>query len=335
MNDLPRNQILVGDAATELARLPAASIDTVISSPPYHLLRNYDAGPDEVGTEEHVDSYVTRLALVMDEVGRVLKPGGSAWLNIGDSYSRHPRYGAPAKSLLLAPARLAIKLVGRGWILRNIVAWTKPNPMPSPVGDRLSATWEPILLLTRQKDYWFDLDAIRTPHRTRGRTKTHTTKPTKYGSAEASWAGPLAGKNDGLHRAKAEGRVGHPLGKNPGDHWNIATAAFRGAHFAVYPETLIERPIKATCPPRVCTGCGQPWLRQLRRDRIGDLHPACECDAGWRPGLVLDPFIGSGTTAVAARRLGRDWLGIELKADYAALARRRIAQTARNLGKAA
>jgi DNA modification methylase len=92
--------------------------------------------------EGHVDLWVDELLLVFRGLARVLKEQGSVWLNVADSYSRHPRFGAPAKSLLLAPERLALALAGDGWIVRNRVAWTKPNPMPNSVADRLNTTWE-------------------------------------------------------------------------------------------------------------------------------------------------------------------------------------------------
>jgi len=203
------------------------------------------------------------------------------------------------------------------------VVWAKPNPMPASVRDRLTCSWEPIYFLVRSPDYAFDLDVAREPH-----VSTHPpsrrSHAAKYESVHPGWAGPLAGSNDGLTKTRVEGRAGHPLGKNPTDVWRLSTATFRGAHFAVYPERLIERPLRLSCPERVCTQCGQPWRRTPRRDRLGELVRSCDCNAGWRPGLVLDPFLGSGTTAVVAERLGRRWLGVELNPNYAALARQRI-----------
>lgn len=113
---------------------------------------------------------------------------------------------------------------------------------------------------------------------------------------------------------KASGLAGHPLGKNPGDVWTLPTAGFRGGHFAAFPLTLAERPLLATCPEWVCSSCGRAWQRELvRRYRrllaLGRLQPTCQCEAEGVPGLVLDPFMGTGTTALATEKHGRDWLG--------------------------
>lgn len=318
-NELPRRQILVGDAATMLATLPSQSIDCVVTSPPYFLLRNY-AVNNQIGQEHTVDAYVSDLVAVIDRVARLLKPTGSLWLNLGDSYSRHERYGAPTKSLLLAPERVLLTLATRGWLVRNKVIWAKPNPMPASVRDRLTCTWEPLYLLVRSPRYFFDLDAIREPHKSQRKPAVRPIAPGKYDAGKRpTWAGPLAGSNDGLLKIRAAGRSGHPLGKNPGDVWTLATARYRGAHFATFPTHLLTKPLLATCPERVCVACGTPW--QGHRKTIA---AACACASTWQPGVVLDPFMGAGTTAVEAERLGRDWIGIELNPDYAALARERI-----------
>ncbi len=325
MRQLPRNVVLVGYAGEQLARLPAASVDCVITSPPYFSLRNYGHA-QQIGLERSVHEWVSRLVAVMDEVARVLKAEGVVWLNVGDSYARRDDHGAPPKGLVLAPERLLLALSRRGWRVRNKVVWAKPNPMPASAADRLTCSHEPVFLLARSRHYFFDLDAIRVPHRSRrppGRLRPRQGQP-------PPWAGPLAGNQSGLDRLHQQGGVGHPLGKNPGDVWTVATSSSRTAHHATFPETLIERPALATVPERVCASCGRAWRRERLERQLGQvavlgaLRPVCVCGTAWRPGLVLDPFIGSGTTAVVAERLGRDWLGIELSPVFAALAERRI-----------
>lgn len=330
----PRNTVLHGDARTVLATIPNNSIDTVVTSPPYFLLRRYDAGSDELGAEATVAEYLTRLLDVCDEIGRVLKPTGSLFINVADSYSRHDRFGAPPKGLLLVPQRLALGLADRGWTVRNHIVWAKPNPTPASVRDRLTATHETVLHAVRECRYFYDLDAIRVPMKSR---RGLTTRPQRAMSntgsratsarqpRQPSWAGPLAGRNDGLERARAEGRAGHPSGlKNPGDVWTIATAGYRGAHHAVFPDALVEQPVLAACPARVCSACGTPWLQA----NLEPQRPQCSCQSSGQPGIVLDPFMGAGTTGVVATRLGRDWLGIELNPTYRDLATNRIAATA-------
>ena len=330
---LPRNQIIEGDVRHVLPTLPESSVDCVITSPPYFALRNYGTD-DQIGLEASVERWVEQLVDVVEASGRLLKPTGSLWLNLGDSYSRHQSAGAPAKSLLLGPERIVLELTRRGWTVRNKIVWAKTNPMPSSVKDRLSCTWETIYLLTRSRHYYFDLDAIRIPHRT---TRTVGSAAGQSGGrptgtvtlAKPDWAGPLAGNQSGLKAAKTAGRAGHPLGKNPGDVWHLATSNYRGAHFATFPEQLVTRPLLASCPERVCTNCDKPWQRSTHRHIghlavAGEMEPGCDCGAAHRPGIVLDPFLGAGTVALAAERHGRDWLGVELNADYARLARARI-----------
>ena len=296
---LPRNEILRGDALTVTKTLPPDSIDCIVTSPPYFRLRNYRVD-GQLGLEPHVDLWVEELRALARALHWVLKPTGTLWLNLGDSYSTHPREGAARKSLLGAPERLMLRLLDDGWTIRNKIVWAKTNPMPTSVRDRLSSTYEIVYLLTKQSDYSFDLDAIREPHRSAPRRSHHPRSPSKYASGSVS-LGPNANGDDGLRALRARGLVGHPLGKNPGDVWQIATAHYKGAHFATFPEQLVRRMIQASCPPS---------------------------------GLVLDPFMGSGTTAIAAEALGRDWLGIELNPDYITLAEQRIRKARRTRERA-
>ena len=304
----PRNRVLVGDALERLRELKSESIDCVITSPPYFGLRNYGVS-GQLGSEAHIGQWVDVLRAVARELRRVLAPHGSLWLNLGDTYSRSASDGAMPKSLLLGPERVALALTGDGWRLRNKVMWAKTNPLPSSVRDRLSCTHEYFYLFTKRPRYFFDLDAIRVPL-----TSRRPMRPYARASLPVSARGRLAsGGQSGLVALARAGRAGHPLGKNPGDVWSLGTSSYRGAHFATFPPELIRRPLLASCPRTVCTGCRQPV------DRRG-----CECAAPTRPGLVLDPFFGSGTVAQVARQHGRDWLGIELNPAYVRLAETRL-----------
>ncbi len=325
---LPRGRILVGDALERLQSLPAHSVDMVLTSPPYFRLRDYQVG-GQLGLEQRVDEWVYGLLAVSRELHRVLVPSGTLWLNLGDTYSTHLRQGAPRKSLLLGPERLALAMVADGWVLRNKIVWAKSNSRPSSVQDRLSSSWEPIYLFAASgrpgQRTFFDLDAVRVPHRSRPRqtivTATHQQRE--------AWRGPNGDDDHGLAAMKRAGRVGHALGKNPGDVCQLASSNFRGAHHATFPVLLAEQAILAGCPEASCSSCRIPWRRAIRKlgqtAVRGALQPSCRCNADHEPGLVLDPFMGAGSTAVAAERLQRDWLGIELNPQFVQLADHRIA----------
>jgi len=248
------NQIHTGDATETLSELPDSSVHMMMTSPPYFGLRDY--GVDgQIGLEESLDEYIAELVDVFREVRRVLWPDGSAWLNLGDSY-------AGDKNKMLVPHRVAIALQDDGWIVRNDVTWVKPNPMPSSVKDRLNTTTEQVFHLTPEPDYWYDLDAIREPY--------------SEASAERYNYGYDDGVESASHQNKAvpDGDINpNPAGKNPGDVFEVTTKPFPDAHFAVYPPELVEKPLKATCPPRVCAECGAPYEREVDRERVERNEP--------------------------------------------------------------
>jgi DNA modification methylase len=344
-----RNRILVGDIRERLVEIPKQSVDCVITSPPYFQLRDYGV-KGQLGLEPSVEGWVDELRLALGGLVRVLKPAGSLWLNLGDTYSRHARYGAPPKGLLLAPERLLLALADDGWIVRNKVIWAKTNPMPHAVADRLSNAYDDVYFLVRSAHYFFDLDAIRIAHRSWTSERRGRPWP-PAGVGAPSWGTKEAG-NRGLSALKERGVVGHLLGKNPGDVWQMPGANFPGAHFATFPPVLVERPLLATCPELICEACGTPYRRTsrilnqeergprrrqdrghrvLRYDRRysivrqrGQLRPGCSCEAPSKSGIVLDPFFGAGTVGVVAEQHRRNWLGIELNPDYAAIAEERI-----------
>ncbi|RBQ12132.1 site-specific DNA-methyltransferase [Spongiactinospora rosea] len=311
-----------GDAQKVLAEMPAASVDCIVTSPPYWGLRHYCDG--EYGQEPTPGAYVETLRATFAHARRVLADDGTCWLNLGDVYAansdgwqrgrninpRQPaarpktRPAVPPKNLLGMPWRVAFALQDDGWILRNAIVWHKPNAMPQPVRDRLSNRYELIFLLVKQRRYWFDLDPIRRPYTgDRPLSRRARSGGTKPNSIATPWP-PPSGKYTDTGEALAGGQYGvamrptgsrhatvHPNGSNPGDVWPISTRPLRAAHFAAFPIDIPLRAIASGCRPR---------------------------------GTVLDPFTGSGTTGIAARRLGRRFCGIELNAEYCELARTRL-----------
>lgn len=324
---LPRNQVILGDALEQLRRLPDQSVDMVLTSPPYFRLRDY-AVAGQLGTEHHVDDWVHGLLPITRELRRILLPSGTFWFNLGDTYSTHSRQGAARKSLLLGPERLTVAMAADGWVLRNKIVWAKTNTRPTSVKDRLSASWEPLYLFARSsrpgQTTFFDLDAVRVPHKTR----PPVTPPRNASSGMELWRGPNADNAGGLAAMRQAGRVGHILGKNPGDVWSLASSSFRGGHHATFPINLAARAIAAGCPEARCTTCRNPYRRIVQA--VGStatrsaLTPSCQCESSSEPGIVLDPFMGAGSTAVAAEQLHRDWLGVELNPAFAAMADQRI-----------
>lgn len=322
-----RNKVLIGDARQVLRTLPDSSIDMALTSPPYFRLRNYQVA-GQLGLEDHVDEWVAQLRLVAAEVARLLTPSGSFWLNVADTYSGHRRQGAPSRGLVLGPERLLLALQADGWLVRNKIVWAKTNPMPTSARTRFAATYESLFLLTRSPNYFFDLDAVRLPHRSKPPTAPVRQAP----DHRAVWRGPNATGDSGLRALKAAGLPGHPLGKNPGDVWSLATSGYRGPHPATFPVPLAERAIQAGCPEATCLSCGRAWRRPLIRSLgssavRGALAATCSCPPQRRPGVVLDPFFGVGTTGLAAQRLARDWLGVELHPDFAHEANQRLCRT--------
>jgi len=242
-------------------------------------------------------------------------------------------------------------------ILRNSIIWYKPNHMPSSVRDRFASAYEPVFLLTKSRKYWFDLDAVRIPYSESGKQRRKYPVG-KFGGNPQNPMGKLSKGIKGGSEATMLPEEPHPLGKNPGDMWAIPTQPFPEAHFAAFPERLIEPMIKAGCPRWICKKCGkareriieptEEYRRKLEEGKgyyenykkagkksnkstTSEYYTVgwtdCGCNAGWRPGIVLDPFMGSGTVAVVAKRLGRNWIGIELNPEYIEMAYRRLDKT--------
>ena len=241
----------VGDALDRLRGLPDSSIDTVLTSPPYFRLRDY-AADGQLGLEPHVDEWIDRLVEISAEVHRVLVPTGTFWLNLGDTYATHQSQGAARKSLIMAPERLALRLQQSGWIIRNKIVWAKPNPMPTSIKDRLNCTYEFVYVLAKQPDYFFDLDAIREPHRS---TATRPRKRKKR--AEKHGEGPTATRSLGLTSSRPKAASAIRSARIRATSGRSRQAPFPGIMLS-FQSDLAIRAIQAGCPEARCTRCRCP-----------------------------------------------------------------------------
>ena len=321
--------------------IPDNSVDCVVTSPPYWGLRDYGLEEQGIGLEQTPEEYCTNMVEVFREVWRVLKPTGTVWLNLGDSYS--------SKDLVGIPWRVAFALQADGWYLRSDIIWSKPNPMPEPVRDRPTKSHEYVFLLTKSPRYYYDADAIR-EEAVAERWGGH--KPMNLNNTKDT---------NGVFKGLSRERDMMPSHRNKRSVWEIATHPYPEAHFATYPEKLVEPCILAgTSEKGVCAECGKPWEREVekspytpplvydgsrnvdasRQDKTRKLsgkqyneqahtttigwQPTCECNADTVPATVLDPFAGSGTTLAVAQRLGRKSIGTDLSEEYLKLASKRL-----------
>lgn len=317
MHDLPLDRIIRGDALKVLQQLPAESIDCVVTSPPYWSLRDYGVR-QQIGLEANPEEYIERLCAVFDEVKRVLKPTGTCWVILGDTYAtrsssktgrllkhlqpilsplsnraldfKRPLAHLSGKCLVQLPARFALAMIEHGWILRNEIIWHKPNCLPQSVRDRFTVDFERVFFFVKQRRYYFrqQFEPLQGRDRLLHRLVNSSGHRKRiYGDKYVSAINPRTAEASRLRILRH--------GRNKRSVWRISVRPFRGGHFAVYPPELIETPIKAGCP---------------------------------KGGVVLDPFMGSGTTALVARRLGRNFIGIELNQNYVRLSRQRLAEAA-------
>lgn len=299
--------MLQGDCRDVLTTLDAGSVQTCITSPPYFGLRNYGV-EGQIGLEESPEQYVAALVDVFAEVKRVLRDDGTVWLNLGDSYmGGGPHHGATnlgksgtnrgsvtgrdrvgsyhdgnikTKDLIGIPWMVAFALRADGWYLRQEIIWHKPNAMPESVTDRPSRAHEQVFLLSKSRTYFYDADAIREDSSPSSQARA------KYNGGDAS---PKAytGVESGIYCGVPSTAKAYGQGRNKRSVWTIATQPFSGAHFAAFPEKLVEPCILA----------------------------------GSRPGdVVLDPFGGSGTIGRIALKHGRRAILIELNPAYIDLA---------------
>ncbi len=272
-----------GNASEVLAKLPDDIIQTTVTSPPYFGHRIYTPhGKNEIGTEESLEEYISNLTTVFTVLYEKTRPDGTLWLNIGDTYRDNILSGVPW--------RVAFALSSIGWKLRSDIIWYKPNAMPSSIKTRPTVDHEYIFFFAKGKDYVYNADAIREPHVTFSEKSRMKGGRNHFGKRGGT---PENGKNAGntnLHTGRWD-QAFHPLGRNKRTVWEIPLGKFRGAHFAVFPEKLVE---------------------------------TCLLAASNKDSLVCDPFTGSGTTGVVAKRLGRYFYGIDLSEKYVALATDRM-----------
>lgn len=300
-----------GNAEKVATGLEPGSARTIVTSPPYFGLRDYGEA-EQIGAEDTLAEYVTRLVRVFAALREVLADDGTLWLNLGDSYAGRANAGpaytgnhygfakgsqvpprrnstreAPYKNLLGVPWRVALALQDDGWVLRSDIIWEKPNAMPESVADRPTNAHEYLFLFSKGPRYYYDSDAIAEPHVSATRAGTREREADRSHLPAAQKGDPTKGRPRG---AAGFGKAG----KNKRSVWKVPTVPFPGTHFAVYPPELIR--------PCILAGSAR-----------GD--------------LVLDPFSGSGTTGLVATQEGRRYAGIDLNRDYLDLSlRTRFAQ---------
>lgn len=339
------DRIYQGDVLGVLCAWPAAFVHCVVTSPPYWALRNYGV-EGQLGLEKTPTEYIIKMREVFREVWRVLRPNGTLWLNMGDCYisnssngwqgknskkngrvpvtpiaNKKQGDGLKNKDLVGMPWRLALALQADGWYLRRDIIWHKKNPMPEAVRDRPTTAHEYLFLLSKRSRYYYDAAAIKEPVTDNAHRRGLGVNPKCAGWAD----GP--GSHSTIEHARSgkdSGRESRGLlastkfGRGPGwrvrqnasfsgavkdifalrnkrSVWTLSTQPCKEAHFSTFPEKLVE--------PCILAGT-----------MVG--------------GIVLDPFMGAGTTALVAARLNRRYLGIELNPEYIVMAERRVAAEA-------
>ena len=299
---LETNIIHVGDNLFHLTNISDNSVDMCVTSPPYYNLRDYK-NSGQIGAENTVKDFVENLCKVFDEIHRILKPTGSCWVNIGDTYDK--------KRLLQVPSRFEIAMCDRGWHLRNEIIWSKPNPQPISSKDRFWGNHEKFFWFVKDvKKYYFNRDAILVPQAEisirRMFSKNNMSKRKDFNASDKEGFAISSNSQD-KHYARMREEMGIDKefnyeeliksGKCPTrpefDTWNVPSVTYKGAHFAVYPPELIEKPVLSCCPEQ---------------------------------GIVIDPFMGSGTTGEVAKLNNRRYIGLELNPEYAILANERISK---------
>ena len=306
------NKIYCGDAVEVLRSLPTESVNCIVTSPPYYALRDYGV-TGQIGLEQSPEEYVDKLMEVFAECHRVLRSDGTLWLNIGDSYAGSNKgkgkkvrtgvqpdasnigdiittfniKGYKNKDIIGIPWLLAFALRDSGWYLRQDIIWHKPNQMPESVEDRCTKAHEYIFLLSKSPKYYFDYRAIMEPANYDGRKKMVREGSKRLSLGERACLGVQTICKGGERWKLTDGKYM----RRKRDVWTVPTRPLKEAHFAAYPPDLIKPCVLAGCP-------------------VG--------------GVVLDPSMGAGTTALVAQELGRHYIGIELNSEYVGIAERRL-----------
>jgi site-specific DNA-methyltransferase (adenine-specific) len=346
-----------GHASDVLRRLPPESVQMAVTSPPYWAIREYH-GVDkakELGNEETPEEFVANLVECFSWLKRVLRSDGTLWVNIGDVYG--PKYKYRKSGLVGTPWRLALAMIEDGWILRQELIWSKPNPMPSPVFNPCRNAHEQLFLFAKSNKWYYDADAIREegktdPEALKKRMELAATSETELAYGREAGGDVLTGGR--IFGYEYTGEAYGTGTRNKGSVWEIPVMGYAGGHFATFPKKLVEPCILAgTSEYGACLECGSPWKRvtertKLKRDRPNDYvkrvgeegtgnlcansvagvnvktigwSPTCNCSIAEeedcvRPCIVLDPFMGSGTTAAVALEHGRHCWGIDLSEQY-------------------
>jgi DNA modification methylase len=387
-----RNTVICGDCLNVMKQLPDELVNCVVTSPPYWGLRDYGVA-GQFGLEKTPEEFIEKMVVLFREARRVLRKDGTLWLNLGDSYCGGGRgcdtpkqktnrgtqdmpksiipAGLKPKDLCGIPWRVALALQSDGWYLRQDIIWAKPNPMPESVTDRCTKSHEYIFLLTKSARYFYDNEAIREPH-----VNSKYIDNEKYGTFGEHNKFSSEHGNHSIELGTVwspKERAYNPAGRNKRSVWTIPTQAYSEAHFATFPEKLVEPCILAGCPKEVCLKCGKARVRivekpeipeemytnavepipdSIRDDGMKRTSPTkngkgsgaklqaflnenptktlgfsdCGCGVGFIPGIVLDPFMGSGTVGYVAACNRRDYIGIELNPKYIEMAKRRIGE---------
>ncbi len=300
----------------------------------------------QLGREPTPQQYIDNLMLVMNECKRILKPTGSFWINISDSYGGINLKNQYQKSLVGIPERLVIFMTDSGWLRRNTIIWYKPNAMPSPHKDRFTVDFEYFYFFSKSKKYFFEqqFEPYLTPMNRWG------------GEILKANGGSSWDEGAGQNTYRTRNMRPNPAGRTKRSVWKINTKRYKGAHFATFPEELIKIPILSCCPQFICNKCNKPRQKMYDKIKLGERddttrthttkdhrlgnspvpekgwqtlkyengYTDCGCNVGFNSGIVLDPFCGSGTALKVAKEYKLNWIGIENNPEYVKLAVERI-----------